>query len=90
MSTELTRVRADGLDLLVEDATDVNAVVRVITHDEEYLADATWTEPLMPVLGIVKRVLRPGRTVSVCSGDVVAIAGANEKVVATCSRRWRR
>ena len=29
------------------------------------------------------RVVRPGRTVSVCSGDVVAITGANEKVVAT-------
>src|SRR5215470_6007773 len=29
------------------------------------------------------RVVRPGRTVSVCSGDVVAIAGANEKLVAT-------
>ena len=29
------------------------------------------------------RVLRPGRTVSVCSGNVVAIAGANEKLVAT-------
>jgi uncharacterized protein (TIGR00369 family) len=28
------------------------------------------------------RVVRPGRTVSVCSGDVVAVAGANEKVVA--------
>jgi uncharacterized protein (TIGR00369 family) len=29
------------------------------------------------------RVVRPGRTVTVCSGDVVAIAGGNEKVVAT-------
>ncbi len=29
------------------------------------------------------RVVRPGRTVTVCSGDVIAIAGENEKVVAT-------
>src|SRR5881409_1706077 len=29
------------------------------------------------------RVVRPGRTVSVCPGDVVAITGANGKVVAT-------
>ena len=29
------------------------------------------------------RVVRPGRTVSVCSGDVVAITGDNEKIVAT-------
>ena len=29
------------------------------------------------------RVVRPGRTVSVCSGDVVAIAGGNERIVAT-------
>jgi uncharacterized protein (TIGR00369 family) len=29
------------------------------------------------------RVVRPGRTVTVCSGDVVAIVGENEKVVAT-------
>jgi uncharacterized protein (TIGR00369 family) len=29
------------------------------------------------------RVVRPGRSVTVCSGDVVAIAGENEKVVAT-------
>jgi uncharacterized protein (TIGR00369 family) len=29
------------------------------------------------------RVVRPGRTVTVCSGDVVAIVGGSEKVVAT-------
>jgi uncharacterized protein (TIGR00369 family) len=29
------------------------------------------------------RVVRPGRTVTVCSGDVVAISGDSEKVVAT-------
>ena len=29
------------------------------------------------------RVVRPGRAVSVCSGDVVAITGDNEKIVAT-------
>jgi uncharacterized protein (TIGR00369 family) len=29
------------------------------------------------------RVVRPGRTVTVCSGDVVSIAGGDEKVVAT-------
>jgi uncharacterized protein (TIGR00369 family) len=29
------------------------------------------------------RVVRPGRTITVCSGDVVAIAGETEKVVAT-------
>jgi uncharacterized protein (TIGR00369 family) len=29
------------------------------------------------------RVVRPGRTVTVCAGDVVAIAAGNEKLVAT-------
>jgi uncharacterized protein (TIGR00369 family) len=29
------------------------------------------------------RVVRPGRTVTVCSGDVVAISGGSERIVAT-------
>jgi len=29
------------------------------------------------------RVVRPGRTLTVCSGDVTAIVGGNEKIVAT-------
>ena len=29
------------------------------------------------------RVIRPGRTLTVCSGDVTAIVGGNEKIVAT-------
>ena len=58
MPAELAFVRADCADFAFKDGADIDAMVRVITHNQKEFSDPMWREADTSVLQVVERPRR--------------------------------
>lgn len=76
-----------GVLTTVVDSACGYAAYTLMAADAEVLSIEFKVNFMSPAKGerfrCIGKVLRAGRTITVCAGDVVALAGAEEKVVAT-------
>ena len=79
-------IHAGAITTVVDSACGY-AAYTLMAADSEVLTIEYKVNFMSPARGemfrCIGRVLRAGRTITVCSGDVVAVAGGEEKVVAT-------
>jgi uncharacterized protein (TIGR00369 family) len=79
-------IHAGAITTVVDSACGY-AAYTLMAADSEVLTIEYKVNFMSPARGemfrCIGRVLRAGRTITVCSGDVVAITGGEEKVVAT-------